>query len=92
MIDLFDPVLNRGGGGCHPFRRGRSHLEEADDTGTPPTMTELCSNACLATIDLPFSVCKVVCIVSLMTRTSASLLCNLLMNKVKLNSSCMILE
>ena len=29
-----------GEGGYHPFRRSRSHLEEADDTGTPPAVTE----------------------------------------------------
>ena len=28
-------------GRCHPFRRSRSHLEEADDTGTPSTVTEV---------------------------------------------------
>ena len=32
---------NRGGGRCHPFRRSRSHLEEADHYGTPPTVTEV---------------------------------------------------
>ena len=29
-----------GRGRCHPFCRSRSHLEEADDTGTPPAVTE----------------------------------------------------
>ena len=28
-----------GRGRCHPFCRSRSHLEEADDTGTPPVVT-----------------------------------------------------
>ena len=32
---------NRDGERCHPFRRSRSHLEEADDSGTPATVTEL---------------------------------------------------
>ena len=32
---------NRGGGWCHPFHRSRSHLEEADDARTRPTVTEV---------------------------------------------------
>ena len=31
---------SRGEGGSHPFRRNRSHLEEADDMGTPPSVTK----------------------------------------------------
>ena len=27
--------------GCHPFRRSRSHFEEADDRGTPQTVREV---------------------------------------------------
>ena len=34
-----------GRGRCHPFRRSRSHLEEADDTGTPPAVTEAVTEA-----------------------------------------------
>ena len=26
---------------CDPFPRSQSHLEEADDSGTPPTVTEV---------------------------------------------------
>ena len=40
-IGLAQCRTNRGGGRCHPFRRSLSHLEEADDTGTPPTLTEV---------------------------------------------------